>query len=265
VALGGGVIGDVAGFIASVYHRGVRIVQAPTTLLAQVDASVGGKVGVDLPEGKNLVGAFLQPTTVLTDTDTLRTLPIRHVRNGMAEVIKYGFLCRPRLIDTITRNQSSILARDLDFLPQVVAECVRIKAKMISEDEFDKTGVRARLNLGHTVGHAIETALGYRSLLHGEAISIGMVAEAKIAERLKLCPKGLSEEYALVLRAFSLPTSLPVECEPKALVALAYRDKKAARGKLAMSLPRDMGRVELIEDLEPKPVLHVLEEMRRDG
>jgi 3-dehydroquinate synthase len=265
VALGGGVVGDLAGFVAAVYHRGIRFIQAPTSLLAQVDAAVGGKVGVDLRAGKNLIGAFLQPAAVIADTSTLATLPLRHVRNGMAEVLKYGFIMHAPFIDFVVGARSRIERRDADVLAGVVAECCEMKARVVAEDERDLTGVRARLNAGHTVGHAIEQALGYRVLLHGEAVSIGMVAEARLSARLGLCGPDVPEVVVRSLAAYSLPTRLPQSLAPPELVGLMYRDKKVAGGKLVMALPRAVGDAEVVADLDPADVLRVLEEMRGDA
>lgn len=263
VALGGGVIGDLAGFVAAVYHRGVTLVQVPTTLLAQVDASVGGKVGVDTPDGKNLVGAFLQPTSVLADINTLRTLPRRHFRNGMAEVIKYAFLMDAEFLDTLMTNRNRL--EEPLVITKIVAKCCRMKARVVREDERDLTGSRARLNLGHTVGHAIEAELGYKRLLHGEAVSVGMVAEARIAHRLGLCGADVEPVFRDTLRTFGLPTHVPADLDAARLVERMCGDKKAARGKLAMALPRELGRVELVEDINSKTVQKVLEGLLSDG
>src|SRR4051812_5397280 len=180
VALGGGVVGDLAGFLAATYLRGVAFVQLPTTLLAQVDSSVGGKVGVNLKAGKNLVGAFYQPRLVLCDLDTLRTLPPREFRAGLAEVIKYGIIYDATLFEQFERAMDRILVQDPAVLEPIIARCCEIKAYVVSEDETE-AGLRAILNFGHTIGHAIEAISGYRKYLHGEAISIGQIAAARLS------------------------------------------------------------------------------------
>jgi 3-dehydroquinate synthase len=263
LALGGGVIGDLAGFAAAVYHRGARFMQIPTTLLAQVDASVGGKVGVDLKAGKNLVGAFLQPLAVFADTETLATLPRRHLRNGVAEALKHGFILRAGFVDRLLQSRRRVEARDASVLAELVAESVEMKAQVVAEDERDLSGSRARLNFGHTVGHAIEAALGYRKLLHGEAVSIGMVAEARVASRLGLCPRHVPEVVERALEEYSLPVTLPPDLGPEQLVRLMRADKKTEGGKLSMALPREVGSAELVKGLEPDVVRQVLREMSR--
>ncbi|GMV36387.1 MAG: 3-dehydroquinate synthase [Fimbriimonadales bacterium] len=264
VAFGGGVIGDLAGFVASVYHRGIRYVQVPTTVLAQVDASVGGKVGVDLEAGKNLVGSFLQPLAVIADTTVLRTLPIRHLRNGMAEVLKYGFIFSAPFVDFVVGVRRQVERRDPTVLAEIVAACCRYKAEVVGEDERDTTGSRARLNFGHTVAHAIETSLGYRSILHGEAVAIGMVAEARIARRLGLCDADVPEAVRTAVLAYSLGRQ-PPRLAPEELVALMYRDKKVVEGKLVMALPTRVGEVKLVGDVPQDVVMDVLREMDCDG
>src|SRR5579862_2236258 len=188
VALGGGVVGDLAGFVAATYLRGIPFIQVPTTLLAQVDSSVGGKVGVNLKAGKNLVGAFHQPRLVLCDLDTLSSLPAREFRSGLAEVIKYGIICDARLFAHLEHDLPKLLKRDPDTLTEVIARCCEIKADVVGQDETE-TGLRAILNFGHTIGHAIENISGYGKYLHGEAISIGQVAAAKLSsQQLGLSP-----------------------------------------------------------------------------
>ncbi len=262
IAFGGGVVGDLAGFVAAVYHRGIMLIQLPTTLLAQVDASVGGKVGVDLPAGKNLAGAFLQPKVVIADTATLHTLPKRHIRNGMAEVLKYGMIMRAPFLDFAIGVRAKVLSGNPEVLAEIVQACCQMKADVVAEDERDLTGVRAKLNFGHTVGHAIESALGYRRLLHGEAVSIGMVAEAKIAERLGLCGEHVPREISGALGCYSLPVRLPADLDPADLVTRMYKDKKVVAGKLTLVLPREIGSVELVPGVDPAAVTAILREMR---
>ena len=225
VAVGGGVVTDVAGFAAAVYHRGVAVVHVPTTLLAQVDAAIGGKTGVNLPEGKNLVGAFWQPAAVLCDTEVLATLPPREYRSGLGEMAKYAFLGVERLADLP--------------LDEAVAACVRAKAEVVADDEREG-GRRALLNYGHTLAHALETAGGY-DLRHGEAVAIGLVFAARLAERLgRIGPDRVADHVRLVA-GYGLPTELPAGADPAALVRLVARDKKATSGGLTFVLDGPRG------------------------
>src|SRR3990172_5024478 len=201
--LGGGVIGDLAGFVAATLYRGVPFINLPTTLLAQVDSSLGGKTGVNLPEGKNLVGAFHQPRLVVADVLTLRTLPEREFRSGLAEVVKHGMIADPELFGTLEERADRILARDPDFLRVIVTRSCAIKAKVVEADE-QETGLRAMLNFGHTVGHALEAALGYGSITHGEAVAYGMLVAATLSVRRGLCPEGDVGGLRALLERFGL-------------------------------------------------------------
>lgn len=207
VALGGGVIGDLAGFVAATYMRGIPLIQAPTTLLAQVDSSIGGKVGVNLPQGKNLVGCFYQPKFVLADVSVLKTLPKKELKVGLAEVIKYGFIVSDEFLSYVEAHLEAILKAEEDVLTQIVLGCCKTKARVVEEDERD-FGRRAILNYGHTVGHAIEALTGYK-MLHGEAISIGMVCAAYVACEMGFIDKSLLARHINLLAEASLPTELP--------------------------------------------------------
>lgn len=257
VALGGGVVGDLAGFVAATYMRGVRFLQIPTTLLAQVDSSVGGKVGVDLPEGKNLVGAFQPPMEVRIATDALASLPTRHFQNGMAEVLKYGLIMDAALHDALATD---VLLPESASLSAVVRRCVELKAQVVQEDEFETTGLRAILNFGHTVGHAIEKVLRYEELLHGEAISIGMVVEARLGEQLGITPKGTTEVVRAQMQRYGLPVRHDVLNQSAELVEAMKRDKKATDGQLAFSLLTGIGQCKLVSGVEEAHVLRSLEE-----
>lgn len=243
VALGGGVVGDLAGFVAATYLRGIAFVQVPTTLLAQVDSSVGGKVGVNLKAGKNLVGAFHQPKLVLCDLVTLRSLPTREFRAGLAEVIKYGVIYDAALFRRLERDLNKLLALETKDLIDVVSRCCAIKAQIVSQDETE-TGLRAILNFGHTIGHAIENSAGYGRYLHGEAISIGQVAAARLSEKLL----GLSSEDSFRIRslfkATGLPTSMKLNSANKARLFAAMRlDKKVSAGEVKFVLAEKIGKV----------------------
>ncbi len=243
VALGGGVVGDLAGFLAATYLRGLAFVQVPTTLLAQVDSSVGGKVGVNLKAGKNLVGAFHQPKLVLCDLDTLKTLPEREFRAGLAEVIKYGIIYDAKLFAQLERNLPKILKREQGILAPIVARCCEIKAEVVGQDETEG-GLRAILNFGHTIGHAIENISGYGKFLHGEAISIGQVAAAKLSQKiLGLQQREVARIEDLFARA-GLPTRIKLHPAQRQKLFTAMKlDKKVSGGEIKFVLAKRIGRV----------------------
>jgi 3-dehydroquinate synthase len=245
VAFGGGVVGDTAGFAAAIYHRGVDVVQVPTTLLAMVDSSVGGKTGVNLPEGKNLVGAFHQPRAVLIEPALLETLPDREFRCGLGEVVKYALLGDDELASELERNGDALLARDPSVLASVIARCVTAKAAVVAADEGERTGVRASLNLGHTAGHAIEHATQY-DLAHGEAVAIGLVFAMHLAAALERIPTGEVDRAEALVRAMGLRTEAPPGLNADDLVAVMERDKKSA-GALTFVLPGPNG-IERVDD-----------------
>lgn len=257
LALGGGVVGDVAGFLAATYMRGVPFVQVPTTLLAQVDSSVGGKVGVNHPGGKNLIGAFYQPRFVLIDPDTLATLPPREVRAGIAEVIKYGVISDAGFFSWLEANIDRLLNIEPAALEHAIAASCRIKAAVVSADETE-AGLRAILNFGHTVGHALEAVTGYQRFVHGEAVAIGMVAAARLAVRLGCFePSGADRIAGLVLRA-GLPAEVPSDIAPEALLEVMERDKKVVANRLTFVLPEAVGRVRIVRGVAAEDVLAVL-------
>lgn len=290
-AVGGGVVGDLAGFVAATFARGLRFLQVPTSLLAQVDSSVGGKVAIDLPEAKNMVGAFWQPLGVLIDTDVLETLPDREFRNGLAEVVKYGAILDAELFAYLETNAAAVLAHDPAVLSHVIARCCRLKADVVEQDEHEETGLRAILNYGHTFGHAFEM-LSLRSemheavdegeeiakcklqnanckianselqspianppsLLHGEAVSIGMICAARLAERLGRVDAAYVSRLRLLLERFGLPVAVPSH-ESQEIFDCMMHDKKVAHGRLRFILPTVMGHVELVGDVEKEDIL----------
>ena len=261
IAIGGGVVGDVAGFVAASYLRGVRLVHVPTTLVAQVDSSIGGKTGVNLPEGKNLVGAFYQPELALADLEVLRTLPPREFRSGLYEVIKYGVIGDPRLFRILERDLESLLARDSASLPSVISRCIAAKARIVSRDERE-SGPRELLNFGHTFGHALESLTRYRVFLHGEAVAWGMIAAsllALVAHYLR------PEDAARVIRVTRRVGSLPPL--PKANAAELLRamrsDKKTRKRQLRFVLPRAIGRCEFGVPVDDSLVAAVWRELSR--
>jgi 3-dehydroquinate synthase len=259
VAVGGGVIGDLAGFIAATYARGIPFFQVPTTLLAQVDSSVGGKVGINLPAAKNMVGAFLQPRGVLIDTATLATLPDSEYRAGLGEVVKYGVILDAALFEFLEVNAGRILRRDPAALRHVIARCCRLKADIVEQDEREVSGLRAVLNYGHTFGHALESLTGYGTLLHGQAVAMGMVCAARLAERLGRIDASVADRQQKLLAAFGLPTHLP-EVDADDILRAMMHDKKARHGELRFVLPTRLGHAELVGGVEIEKIREVLNE-----
>jgi len=248
VALGGGVVTDLAGFAAATLLRGLPTVLVPTTLLGQVDAAIGGKTAVNHARGKNLVGAFHQPRLVLADVGVLSTLPRRELVAGMAEVIKYGVIGDPALFGRLENRLEDMLSlHDQELVTSVVAASARQKAAVVADDEREETGGRAVLNFGHTVGHAIEAATGYQQLLHGEAVAIGMVAAARISERLGICDAGTGARIENLLERAGLPTRLPDGVAPDALARAMQSDKKSAGGRIRFVGVADIGRTEFVD------------------
>ncbi len=268
LVLGGGVLGDLGGFVAATYMRGIPYVQIPTTLLAQVDSSVGGKVAVDLPQGKNLVGAFHQPALVLIDPELLQTLPTRHWRNGFAEMLKYGIALHKGLWRRLQAMlQAGVLTprrvrKDLGMWTLPIAQCVNLKAQIVSEDEREVSGKRVLLNFGHTVGHALEAALHYRDWLHGEAIAAGMIAEAELGNILGVTPDEVVRELYETVAQAGLPTALPSGVDAETLLNAMRHDKKRTGDALNVVLLTDIGKARL----EPNIPLSVMREaLKRCG
>ena len=264
LALGGGVVGDLAGFAAAAYMRGIEVIQLPTTLLAQVDASVGGKTGANLPAGKNLVGAFHQPRAVVADIATLATLPVREFRAGLAEALKYGAIRDPELFTWIEANTDSLGAGDSTALQHLVAAAVTHKAAVVAADERER-GERALLNFGHTIGHALESVTGYERYLHGEAVAIGMVLAARISERLGLCAEGAARRIDAVLARIGLPTSLPAQegLAERLMTAMRY-DKKNRAERMRLVLLQSIGCARVSDDCPPELVAQILSEATRE-
>lgn len=261
VAVGGGVVGDAAGFIAATYTRGLPFVQVPTTLLAAVDSSVGGKTGVNHPQAKNMIGAFYQPIGVLIDTAVLETLPDREYRAGLAEVVKYGVILDAEFFAYLEHHVDAIHARRPDVLRHLIARSCRLKADVVERDEFEATGLRAVLNYGHTFGHAFEALCGYGQLLHGEAVSIGMVYASRLAERRGLIDNGFVSRQRSLLEALQLPVALPagVRIATEDILARMKLDKKTVSGSLRFVLPTRLGEVKTFGDIPEADVRTVLE------
>ncbi len=258
IAVGGGVIGDLAGFVAASFTRGLAFFQVPTTLLAQVDSSVGGKVGINLPAAKNMVGAFWQPSGVLIDLAVLQTLPKREYLSGLAEVVKYGMILDAPFFEYLESVVPELLARDAAVLEKVVARCCELKAQVVEQDEREETGLRAVLNYGHTFCHAIETVSGYGTFLHGEAVAIGMIQASRLATKLGRIREDLTERQRSLLQALELPITVQ-GLDPQQLLAAMQHDKKVEHGKLRFVLPTRMGHVELVGDISPDLVLEILQ------
>jgi 3-dehydroquinate synthase len=250
VALGGGVVGDMTGFAAACYQRGVDFIQVPTTLLAQVDSSVGGKTGVNHPLGKNMIGAFHQPRAVIADTDTLGTLPDRELAAGLAEVVKYGLIRDAGFFDWLEASREPLLARDAAALAEAIERSCRNKAEVVAADERE-AGQRALLNLGHTFGHAIEAGLGYGSWLHGEAVAAGMAMAADLSARLGWLAADDVERIRRLLAGLGLPVDAPKELSAERWLALMAVDKKVLAGRLRLVLLRGIGRAEVTADFDP--------------
>ena len=253
VALGGGVVGDITGFAAACYQRGVDFIQVPTTLLAQVDSSVGGKTGVNHPLGKNMIGAFHQPRCVIADTDTLNTLDERQLSAGLAEVIKYGLIRDADFLAWLEDHMDRLRARDARALAHAIATSCRNKAEVVAADERE-AGTRALLNLGHTFGHAIETGMGYGTWLHGEAVGAGMVMAAELSHRLGWLDAAEVDRVRRLVAAAGLPVAGPAELDAGRMLELMAVDKKAQQGRLRLVLLRALGRAELVADV-PEPLI----------
>jgi 3-dehydroquinate synthase len=260
IAFGGGVVGDVAGMLASIYMRGVQLVQIPTTVQAQLDAAIGGKTGVNLKSGKNLLGTFYQPAVVLIDPATLATLPEREFRAGMYEAIKYGVIGNPELFAQLEESSINSLRKDRELLTSTIAESVRLKARIVSSDEKEG-GLRRVLNFGHTLGHALETATSYRHFLHGEAVAWGMIAAAKIADEIGLSNNGTFDRLRDAVLAWGpLPD---VTLTTSKAMTLIRSDKKTESGVLNFVLPKQIGKVEVVSQVPETAVASALAEIRR--
>lgn len=260
VALGGGAIGDVAGFVAATYMRGMNFVQVPTTLLAQVDASIGGKTAIDHPRGKNLIGAFHQPRAVIVDPAVLTTLSDREFRSGLAEVIKHGIVLDADYFRDLESNVPSLLTRDLAILERIVVGSCRLKARVVEHDEHDAE-LRWVLNYGHTIGHALEAATGFRRWVHGEAVSLGVVAESRLAERLGICSPATANRQLRLLAAVGLPVT-GLQVEPASVIDALSRDKKTRDGRTSFVLAPEIGSSRIVPDVPSDAILEILKELR---
>ena len=257
LALGGGVVGDLAGFVAASFARGLPLIQLPTTLLSQVDSSVGGKTGINLPLAKNMVGAFWQPSLVVIDTQTLNTLPKRELVSGLAEVVKYGVILSPELFVYLENNVQNILHMDAGAITHIIAQSCQAKADVVSQDERELTGLRAILNYGHTFAHALEVESGYGAYLHGEAVAIGMHLAAQCAQRLGRVDQEFVDRQRTLLENLQLPVRFKGR-DPQRLWELMQHDKKVQHGSLRFILPDRLGHVELVSDVPRQIVLEVL-------
>lgn len=260
VALGGGVVGDTAGFAAATFMRGIGFVQVPTTLLAQVDSSIGGKTGVNHPKAKNLIGAFHQPRLVWTDVSTLSTLPERELRSGLAEIIKYSIVADPALFQLLSENVRPFSSISRDSLIEIISRCCSIKVRIVEQDEKEQ-GVRSILNYGHTIGHALESLTGYAHYTHGEAIAIGMMAAARISLEIHATDHEMVQSQESIIKRAGLPTTVRRSINPVEIARQLNKDKKRLGERVRWVLPRRVGEVFLTEDVPSDVVLKVLHAM----
>jgi 3-dehydroquinate synthase len=259
IALGGGVVGDVAGLVASLYMRGVDVIQIPTTFLAQVDSAIGGKTGVNLPAGKNLIGTYHQPRIVIADPSVLATLPEREYRAGLYEALKCGIISNPKIFAFMEERRERILQRDLESLEWLIAESVQVKADVVAADERE-SGLRRILNFGHTIGHALESETGYKQFLHGEAVAWGMVAASMISASMQKTDAASAQRIIQLVLAYApLPR---VESRGKRVARRLLSDKKTRDGVVHFVLPTEIGKVEIVPDVPERAVIQVVEELR---
>ncbi|HIE41659.1 MAG TPA: 3-dehydroquinate synthase [Nitrospinaceae bacterium] len=256
IALGGGVIGDLVGFVAATYQRGITFIQVPTTLLSQVDSSVGGKTGVNHPKGKNMIGAFYQPRLVVTDLQTLKTLPIKEYRAGLAEIVKYGVISDASFFEFLEKNYKDILNLNYDCLSYIIENSCAIKAKVVEKDERE-THHRMILNFGHTLGHAIESLTGYSRFIHGEAVAIGMVRAAELSHSMGKCSKEVPRRLEALLKNLGLPVEMP-ELDPTAVIESLYHDKKTMDNKIKFILVKEIGSIEIVEQVPESEILKII-------
>lgn len=256
IALGGGVVGDLAGFVSSIYQRGIAFFQIPTSLLAQVDSSVGGKVAVNHRLGKNMIGSFYQPKLVLIDMDTLQTLEQRHWQNGLAEVVKYGVIYDAAFFQYLQEHTTELVSRQLEEAGEMIARCCQLKAEVVALDEKEN-GVRAKLNYGHTIGHGLELAGHYQGYLHGEAVAVGMVLAARYAAECGMCAASLEQKIAALLQAFHLPVEVEPTLSMDEILQGMLLDKKVQDGQLVFILPEAIGNVTIIKGV-PQEKIRVL-------
>jgi len=256
IALGGGVIGDLVGFVAATFQRGISFVQVPTTLLSQVDSSVGGKTAVNHPKGKNMIGAFYQPCLVVTDLDTLQTLPQKEFCAGLAEIIKYGVILDASLFDYLENNIEKIHQLDKECLEYIIKTSCLIKAEVVEKDERENH-YRMILNFGHTIGHAIEALTHYSRFIHGEAVAIGMVYAAKLSQKLGKCQEDIPQRLDRLVRKCGLPTDLP-ELNSRLIIESLYHDKKTMNHKIKFILVKEIGVVEIVEDIPEEKIISIL-------
>jgi len=258
IALGGGVIGDITGFAASTYMRGISYIQVPTTLLAQVDSSVGGKTGVNHKLGKNMIGTFWQPRLVWIDVETLKTLPKRELLAGIAEVIKYGVIYDGELFDFLEVNKDKILNLDSRAITYIIKRSCEIKADVVSKDERE-SGLRAILNYGHTIGHAIETVSGYKRFLHGEAVAIGMFLEARLSQMLGLIDKDQVSRIKAVIDSYGLPSEMPADMDVQSILLSMRLDKKTVAGEMKFIFPEKIGQVRIHKGVTENTIRDLLQ------
>ncbi|MBT7681468.1 MAG: 3-dehydroquinate synthase [Nitrospina sp.] len=256
VALGGGVIGDLVGFVAATYQRGIPFIQMPTTLLSQVDSSVGGKTAVNHPKGKNMIGAFYQPRLVLADLETLRTLPSNEYRAGLAEIVKYGVISDAKLFEFLETQYKEILNLDQQCLSYIIETSCAIKAEVVEKDEWE-SHYRMILNFGHTLGHAIESLTNYSRFIHGEAVAIGMVRAAALSQSMGKCSEDVPRRLEALLKNLGLPVEMP-ELDSSAVIESLYHDKKTMDHKIKFILVKEIGSIEIVDQISEAEIIKVL-------
>lgn len=259
VALGGGVVGDVAGFFASTFMRGINFVQIPTTLLAMVDSSIGGKTGVNLEEGKNIIGTFYQPKFVYINSNFLKTLEISHIKNGMGEVIKYAIAFSPKFFNSLNLlpEKSTFTINDFD---DIIYKCCKFKSKIVEEDEKEKKGIRELLNLGHTFGHALETTTKYKKFLHGEAVALGILFVAKLANKIKFCDTDTKNNIEQIISNSGFDTKVNLKIDAKKILLLMKKDKKSVSKNIRFVLPQKIGKAIPNMEIDDKIILEVIKD-----
>jgi 3-dehydroquinate synthase len=256
ICLGGGTVGDLGGFIASIYKRGLPYVQVPTTLLAQIDSSIGGKTAIDLPEAKNILGTFYQPQAVFIDPVFLKTLPKKEFKQGLAEAIKYGLIKDAGFFKFLEKNQPKVIQLHPPTILKLISVCSRIKAKIVAADEQETKGLRTILNFGHTFAHALESSLKYKIIPHGQAVAFGMIYAALLSQDLKKCSKNTSQKIVKIIKLYNL--FYPLKVDPLTLYRSLVYDKKFISGKIRMVLLRRIGKVEVAEGISPQKIKEIL-------
>jgi len=264
ISFGGGVVGDLAGFVAATYMRGIPFIHIPTTLLAQVDSSIGGKVAVDHPMAKNIIGSFYHPRATFIDPLVLKTLPLKHLRNGLAEIIKISVISSPSLFEMLDTEISQVLEKDMKVLKKMITDAVNLKVQLVLQDPKEKN-IRKYLNFGHSIGHALEAVFGYDRLSHGEAVALGMIIETRISRNRGICSVDLEKKIESIIKKLNIPFRIALEDKDNENIwnTIAF-DKKNSQGRICFVLPEKIGKVKLIDDISEKEVFKTLKEFNKE-